>query len=98
LHRFFSRIDRVLRRSIGVSESAQGAAKVEPAPPVGQDESEAKEDNAEPGFVLSDKLRDKVCSLLQCSFSDPFMTLFKIQVDMEEIDEKGNPIFGHDEL
>lgn len=67
-YRFFSRIDRVLRRSIGVSESARGEAKVKPAPPVGQDESEAKEDNAEPGFVLSDELKDKVCNIYNIHF------------------------------
>lgn len=31
---FFERVDRVLRRSLGVSESAKADATVRPAPPV----------------------------------------------------------------
>ena len=35
LHRrFFSRVDRILRRSLGVSETAKTDASVKPAPPV----------------------------------------------------------------
>ena len=33
-HRFFSRVDRVLRRSLGVSETAPTDTNVKPAPPV----------------------------------------------------------------
>jgi heat shock protein 90kDa beta len=33
-HAFFSRVDRILRRSLGVSEAAQADARVRPAPPV----------------------------------------------------------------
>lgn len=32
--RFFERVDRVLRRSLGVSETAQADTTVKPAPPV----------------------------------------------------------------
>lgn len=40
LHRrFFARVDRVLRRSLGVSESAKSSVKIKPAP-----EKAAKED------------------------------------------------------
>jgi heat shock protein beta len=44
LHRtysFFERIDRALRRSLGVSETAQAPSNVDPAPPVATGEPEA---------------------------------------------------------
>jgi heat shock protein beta len=69
---FFSRVDRVLRRSLGVSETAQADATVKPAPPVDptveSDEEVAAEDDV-PGIKLPDHLKDKV------------------QIEMEEIPE-----------
>jgi len=74
-NRFFSRVDRVLRRSLGVSETARTDEIVKPAPPV-------EEERDQPGIVLPDHLKDKV------------------QIEMEEIDEEGNPVpvVRHDEL
>ncbi|KAF9534344.1 Hsp90 protein-domain-containing protein [Crepidotus variabilis] len=81
-NRFFTRIDRVLRRSLGVSETAKGEAKVKPAPPVAPDdpEPEVPTEDGKPGVILSDELKDKV------------------ELTMEEIDDEGNPIVKHDEL
>jgi len=39
-HRFFVRVDRVLRRSLGVSESAKAEVDVKPAPEVDPTEPE----------------------------------------------------------
>ncbi|KAF8913882.1 Hsp90 protein-domain-containing protein [Gymnopilus junonius] len=83
-NRFFNRVDRVLRRSLGVSESATVEVPLRPAPPVETDEPQpiAPEDlqgDEKPGIILSDELKDK------------------ISIEMEEIDEDGNPV-EHDEL
>jgi hypothetical protein len=59
LCRFFTRIDRVLRRSLGVSESAKGEAKVKPAPERGNDDLEETISTHE-GVVLPEELKDKV--------------------------------------
>ena len=90
--RFLIRVDRVLRRSLGVSETAPTDTTVKPAPPVDPtvlDESEyepkpepvmdePREFGGKPGVILPDDLKDK------------------IQIEMEEIDDDGFPI--HDEL
>jgi len=84
---FLGRIDRVLRRSLGVSETAKASTVVTPAPPVAPPQSKQKtqetavpttaEDDV-PRIVLPDHLKDK------------------IQIEMEVIPED-EPI-GHDEL
>jgi len=90
---FLMRVDRVLRRSLGVSETAPTDTTVKPAPPVDPvvlDESEyepkpepvvyepPEEDDGKPRVVLSEEMKKK------------------IQVDIEEIDDDDFPI--HDEL
>ncbi|KAF8165360.1 Hsp90 protein-domain-containing protein [Crassisporium funariophilum] len=87
-NKFFSRVDRVLRRSLGVSETATTDESVKPAPPidpelpVNEPELPPVEDDGKPGVFLPDELKDQ------------------IQIDMEEIDEEGNPVVQveHDEL
>lgn len=86
--RFFTRVDRVLRRSLGVSETAQTDTTVKPAPPVNPvvEEEEAppaqpKAETQAPFFELPPHLKDK------------------IEVTMEEVDDDNNPINpSHDEL
>ena len=59
--RFFSRVDRVLRRALGVSETAPTDETVRPAPPV--DPSlplEDEEDDGKAKVILPDHLKDKV--------------------------------------
>ncbi|KAJ7228675.1 Hsp90 protein-domain-containing protein [Mycena pura] len=81
---FFSRVDRVLRRSLGVDEKAPTDTTVKPAPPVDPElPSEEYDEYAEiagnkPGVVLPDYLKDQV------------------NIEMEEIDDFGNVV--HDEL
>ncbi|KAI5893308.1 heat shock protein Hsp90 [Schizophyllum commune H4-8] len=95
---FFSRVDRVLRRSLGVSESAPTDDSVKSAPPVDPElpvEEEPEfdmsmfgtpkvmgEEDGVPGIQLPDELKDKV------------------HIEMEEVDEEGNVVekAQHDEL
>jgi heat shock protein beta len=83
-NRFFNRVDRVLRRSLGVSETATIEVEVRPAPPVDTDEPQAHvvedEDDGKPRVILPDHMKDK------------------ISIHMEEIDDDGNPVVQHDEL
>jgi heat shock protein beta len=62
LHRFFSRVDRVLRRSLGVSETAPTDTTVKPAPPVdpGLPEDKSDEEDGKPRVVVPDDMKDKV--------------------------------------
>lgn len=92
--RFYTRIERVLRRSLGVSETAQADVKIKPAPPVApfveEEEKEEEisqeipegEENQAPMFELPPELKDKV------------------SVTMEEIDDDEWEAIqrGHDEL
>lgn len=89
---FLIRVDRVLRRSLGVSETAPTDTTVKPAPPVDPiilDESEYEPTpepvvdeplafEGKPGVILPDELKDK------------------IQIEMEEIGDDEYPF--HDEL
>ena len=88
---FFTRIDRVLRRSLGVSESATADETVRPAPPVDPslpvDEEEqaqtpltTEEDDGKPKVILPDHMKDK------------------ISIEMEEIGDDEYPEVKHDEL
>jgi heat shock protein beta len=87
------RVDRVLRRFLGVLETAPTDATVKPAPPVDPvilDESEYEPkpkpafneppeyDDGKPRVVLSDEMKEK------------------IQIDIEEVDDDFLPT--HDEL
>jgi heat shock protein beta len=58
-HGFFTRVDRVLRRSLGVSETAQTDSTVSPAPPIDPTIEEEVEDD-KPGIILPDELKGKV--------------------------------------
>lgn len=86
-------MDRVLRRSLGVSETAPTDANVKPAPPVDPvilDESEydpkpelafdnlPEFNDGKPRVILSDEMKKK------------------IKIDIEEMDDNDFPI--HDEL
>ncbi|KAF8655303.1 hypothetical protein AX16_003200 [Volvariella volvacea WC 439] len=60
---FFTRVDRVLRRSLGVSETAPTDTTVKPAPPVDpslSEENAEEEDDGKPKVILPDHLKDKM--------------------------------------
>ncbi|KAH9482631.1 Endoplasmin [Psilocybe cubensis] len=85
-----NKVDRVLRRSLGVSETADPHVEIKPAPPIASKDDEPfdqggsaavveDEDDGKPRVILPDHLKDK------------------ISLEMEEIDEDGNVVM-HDEL
>jgi heat shock protein beta len=65
--RFFVRVDKVLRRSLGVSETAPTDTSVEPAPPVDPEVPEEDEEGAEepPRMVLPDNLKGKLSMTME---------------------------------
>jgi len=92
---FFSRMDRVLRRSLGVSETATADETVKPAPPVDPKLPSEEELEAPPVFKNEAAQDDKPQIILPDDLKD------KLQIDLEEMtDEEVAGIFGneHDEL
>ncbi|KAG6814166.1 hypothetical protein H0H92_000842 [Tricholoma furcatifolium] len=89
-NRFFSRVDKVLRRSLGVSETAPTDETVKPAPPVDpelpSEEEEVpfmppfEEDDGKAKVILSEEMKKHV------------------SIEMEEIDDDDFPVVHHDEL
>lgn len=57
---FFERVDRVLRRSLGVSESAKADATVKPAPPVDPEPLTSTSEHPKASVELPDHLKGKV--------------------------------------
>jgi heat shock protein beta len=89
---FLIRVDRVLRRSLGVSETAPTDTTVKPAPPVDPvilDESEY-EPKPEPVVDEPPAFEGKPSVILPDSLKD------KVQIDIEEISDDDFPF--HDEL
>ncbi|KAG6900979.1 hypothetical protein C0993_004417, partial [Termitomyces sp. T159_Od127] len=90
-NRFFTRVDRVLRRSLGVSETAPTDETVKPAPPVDPElpsEEEQmpilppldEEDDGKAKVILSEEMKKH------------------ISIEMEEIGDDEYPPVKHDEL
>lgn len=74
--RFLTRVDRVLRRSLGVSETAPTDDTVKPAPPVDPElPSDIHVGDEKTFFSVPDEMKKK-----------PF------ELEIEEIDEEGNVI------
>jgi len=97
---FFTRVDRVLRRSLGVSETAKTDATVKPAPPVDTKDIEDEPEPVIPGdfggqvpFEMPPDDDGKPKVILPDHLKD------KISIDMEEIADD-DPILAqlHDEL
>ncbi|RXW25137.1 hypothetical protein EST38_g706 [Candolleomyces aberdarensis] len=88
---FFARVDRVLRKSLGVSTSAKADETVKPAPPVDPEVAADKPANAQQAPIFTEEYDDgKPRVILPDHMKD------KVSIEMEEIDEYGNPV--HDEL
>ncbi|KAG6861602.1 hypothetical protein C0995_014509 [Termitomyces sp. Mi166 len=90
-NRFFTRVDRVLRRSLGVSETTPTDETVKPAPPIDPElplEEEQmpimppldEEDDGKAKVILSEEMKKHV------------------SIEMEEIDDDEYPPVQHDEL
>ena len=83
--RFFARVDRVLRRSLGVSETAKADASVKPAPPVDPespfDEEQEPQKKGTPFLQVPDEWKDQ------------------LSIEIEEIpDDEPLSFVPHDEL
>ncbi|KAF7332190.1 Heat shock protein [Mycena kentingensis (nom. inval.)] len=90
---FFSRVDRVLRRSLGVDEEAPTDTTVKPAPPV---DPEVPEEGYPPEFEYPEGTEKEGVHLPDDLAKD-------FSIEMEEIDEDGNVVQpaeppAHDEL
>ncbi|KAH9844178.1 heat shock protein Hsp90 [Rhodofomes roseus] len=88
---FFSRVDRILRRSLGVSETAPTDTTVKPAPPVDSEPLDLQDpESIEWPDYVPGSLREQ---------AQEFKPENQIVWDVEEIDEKGDPVeTKHDEL
>jgi heat shock protein beta len=96
-HTFFTRVDRVLRRSLGVSETAQTDTTVAPAPPVDAEMPPAEEEDV-PGIQLPDHMKDKVSARVVWSTA-ALLNAEQVEITMEEIDDDDNVVLPtHDEL
>lgn len=94
---FFTRVDRILRRSLGVSETAQAEDTVKPAPPQADKPIEEEELTVDDTHIMLDP------EMLDGMFKpheEPAQE--QMQWEVEEIDEEGNVIrqvpVSHDEL
>ncbi|KAF5388243.1 hypothetical protein D9615_000400 [Tricholomella constricta] len=88
---FFSRVDRVLRRSLGVSETAPTDETVKPAPPV--DPELPSEEEQYPIMPPLDEEDDGKAKVII-----PEHMKKDVSIEMEEIDDDDNPVVQHDEL
>ena len=87
-----TRVDRVLRRSLGVDEHAPTDSTVKPAPPVDPEvleesayEPEPEEDDGRAKVVVPDHLKEKVSFEMD-------------EISDEEYEQLMNPSHKHDEL
>ncbi|KAI0053625.1 HSP90-domain-containing protein [Auriscalpium vulgare] len=98
---FLVRVDRVLRRSLGVSETAPTDTTVKPAPPVdpevfeetvAEPQTDVPDVPVTPGPLAEEEDDGKARVIIPDEFKD------KIQIEMEEIGEDEYPEVFHDEL
>ncbi|THH19791.1 hypothetical protein EW146_g1461 [Bondarzewia mesenterica] len=92
---FLVRVDRVLRRSLGVSETAPTDTTVKPAPPVDPELLDESEYEPKPEFPVMPDLPEDDDGPARVIVPDHLKD--QIQIEMEEIDEDGNAVV-HDEL
>jgi heat shock protein beta len=92
--RFLIRVDRVLRRSLGVSETAPTDATVKPAPPVDPVVLDESHYEPKPAFPNFDEFPEYADLKPRVIMSDEMKE--KIQIDIEEMDDDELPV--HDEL
>ncbi len=89
-------MDRVLRRSLGVSETAKTDATVKPAPPV---DSEPPQEDVVPDFSSFPEFTDMFPNRgkgEQVVMGDDILKDIKIEVEEDPEDEV--PVAHHDEL
>ncbi|PSS05372.1 hypothetical protein PHLCEN_2v3861 [Hermanssonia centrifuga] len=93
-NRFFTRVDRILRRSLGVSETAPTDSTVKPAPPVDSKPVEEEELSFDDTHVRIDP---EMMGLFDQQEAAPQA---QAHWEVEEIDDEGNAVkpVSHDEL
>lgn len=94
---FFTRVDRVLRRSLGVSQNAKVDESVKPAPPVDPTPPKYKPQH-KPLTPPQENRGEHVVNDGKPGIILPDHLKDKVSIEMEEIDEDGNVILQHDEL
>ncbi|KIL70077.1 hypothetical protein M378DRAFT_183671 [Amanita muscaria Koide BX008] len=94
---FFTRMDRVLRRSLGVSETAPTDETVKPAPPV-DPELPSDEEVEAPPIVFKDKLEDMPEDDDKPQVILPDHLKDKLQIDIEEMTDDEPLGYEHVEL
>lgn len=98
--RFFSRVDRILRRSLGVSETAKTDASVKPAPPVASVPVEEEELSFDDTHMQFDP---EMFQMFGTPQEEP-TGQEPMRWEVEEIDDDGNVVqqvpveMTHDEL
>ena len=96
---FFARVDRVLRRSLGVSEHAKADTTVKPAPPI--DPELPSDDFEMPEFEDWSTLKERLAN--EKADSKPQINLppemaEHVKIELEEILDDNEPVTAHDEL
>lgn len=89
------RVDRVLRRFLGVLESAPTDTTVKPAPPVDPVVLDESEYEPKPAFNFKEQFEEFEDYKPRVVLSDEMKE--KIQIDIEEVDDDELPVH-HDEL
>ncbi|KAI0347202.1 heat shock protein Hsp90 [Trametopsis cervina] len=98
---FFQRMDRILRRSLGVSETAPTDTRVDPAPPVAQEPLEEEDYDFDESHMDIDleSLGLKVGKpVLKDGEEDPFKHEWKRPETVADDSEAAQKPLGHDEL
>lgn len=101
LYRFFTRVDRILRRSLGVSETAAADSTVKPAPPI--DPTVEHDEEPEESLDFEVPVVKIASEPPSSSSAAPEPTPAKIEIpqhlqqdqvawEVEEIDNDGNPV------
>ncbi|KAI0080893.1 cation-transporting ATPase [Panus rudis PR-1116 ss-1] len=103
---FFTRVDRILRRSLGVSETAPTDTRVKPAPPVDPslpihiDMEELRRQEAEAAIAAAAEKDGDSDDGVRIDLPDHLKD--QVRWEVEEIDEEGNVVgdthTSHDEL
>ncbi|KAA1466486.1 HSP90-domain-containing protein [Dentipellis sp. KUC8613] len=89
---FLIRVDRVLRRSLGVSETAPTDTTVKPAPPVDPEILDEAEYEPKPDIPVVPVSPEAPSGGGAPLFELPDELKDKLQLEVEEVDELGNPI------
>ncbi|KZS97784.1 heat shock protein Hsp90 [Sistotremastrum niveocremeum HHB9708] len=89
---FFTRVDRVLRRSLGVSELAEADIFIKPAPPIAKPYNAVEETESETAPESEPAEPEPVQE------AEPAQPAESLSIELESVEEIDIPLGGHDEL